>query len=149
MQILDLVRWITDTLLCLSMVLTEFNCLVSFFHIMVESANVKFVTPLLIAHDPFVFLGMVQTLHGGVTLATFNTAWTSVPCYSCNQSLTIFWSIFKQVWRSSKISSMVCIDTTLGIMRIFLGWTPTRFVVEHIEDISLIFQGEQVIQILI
>lgn len=99
--------------LSLPVIFAESHGLVTFSHDMIKCTYVKFVTPLFVTHDPLVFLWVVQTLHSSVTLIAFDALWTGVPTNSINQSLTVFRGIFEQIWRSSEVSCMVSVDTTL------------------------------------
>ena len=135
--------------LCLSMVLAETHGLVPLPHRVVESTDVELVTPLLVAHDPLVLVWVVESLHSGVALATLDPSRTGVPSSTTDQCLAVLWCILKQIWWSPEVPSMMGEDTTLGVMGVFLGWTPARLVVEHVEHISLFFVGKKLIQILL
>ena len=107
--------------------------------IVIESANIELITSLFVTHDPFIFIGMIQSLNCCVTFITFETSWAFVPSYSICQSLTVFWRIFEQFRRSSKVSCMMSKVAALWVVRVFFCWTPTCFVVEHEENIPLFF----------
>ena len=82
-------------------------------HVVVESTDIKFVTPMLIAHDPLILIRVVQSLHSGVTLVAHQPFWTLVPAKPIDQSLTIFWGILKELRWSSEVSCVMGIVAAL------------------------------------
>ena len=105
---------------------------------MVKCANVKLITSVLVAHDSLVLVRMIKPLNSCMTLLAFNSFRAQIPPQTIYESFTIFWRIFEQIGRSSEISGVMSEITTLGVMRILLGWTPTCLVVEHEEDITFL-----------
>lgn len=103
---------------------------------------------MLITHDSLVLVWMIKPLNGCMTLLTFYSFRAQIPPQTINESFTIFRCIFEQIRRSSEISGVVSEITTLGVMWILLGRTPTCLVVEHEEDVALFFIV-QIIQVLI
>jgi len=60
---------------------------------------------------------------------------------SFSQGFAIFSQIAKEFWRPSKVSEMMCVDAAFGVVRVFLGWTPCSFILEHIKRVDLTVLG--------
>jgi len=83
---------------------------------------------------------MIKPLDGGVTLCTFETLGTLFPADTFLEDLAIFRRVLKYFGGSSKISHVVCINATFTVVRVFLRWTPSGFVHEHVEYKSILIK---------
>lgn len=75
---------------------------------MEKSADRIIVTPRLIALDPLILVGMVESLHSSVTLLAENSVFALTPAQTLLQSLAVFRRIFKILGRSPEVSGVVC-----------------------------------------
>jgi hypothetical protein len=57
--------------------------------------------------------------------------------YSFCQGFAIFSQVAKEFWRPSKVSEMMWVDAAFGVVRVFLGWTPCSFILEHIKRVDV------------
>lgn len=119
-----------------SVVLAFFVSLLPFFLRMIESANLRLIASWSIAKDSFILVRMVKSFDSCMALVAFKPVFALVPPNSFNESLTILWQIFENVRWSSEVSHVMSVDTTLWIMGIFLVWTPTTLIFEHVEGKS-------------
>jgi hypothetical protein len=109
-----------------------------------------------ITKDAFVLVGVIEPLDSGVAFVTFKSPLAFVPSIPklfirilpnpLNESFTVLREIFKDVWRSPEVSSVMSIDAAFRVMRVLLIWTPTGFVFKHIEGESF-YLGVVLIQI--
>ena len=111
---------------------TFFSCIV------IEGTDVHLVTTHSIALNPLILVRMVQPLDRRVAFVAFKSARAVLPSLTILQRLTVLRRILEQVWRASKITRVMRIYATLGVMAVFFCWTPTRFVEEHEEDVALL-----------
>ena len=131
--------WLFLTHLGLAVVLAEFDGLVTFTHVVIEGADVELIASMLITHDSLVLVWMVEALDGRMALAAFESFWTHIPSDAIDESFTVLWGVLEDVWRSSEVSSVMGEIASFRIMGVFLGRAPTCLVVEHEEDVALLF----------
>lgn len=91
----------------LIVLVSQLACQLIFCRFVVKGANVKFVAATLITLHVLVLVRMIQAFHSGVTLGTLQAERTLVPPQIAYQRFTIFGHIPEQVWRASKITSVV------------------------------------------
>lgn len=105
-----------------------------------ESANLLLVTAMAIAVFAFVLVRMVQFLDRGVTFLAkeaVRTEFPSVlPVYLLH-ALAIFRSVLENLGWTPKISHVMSIDATLGVVRVFPVRAPAGFVTKHIKGENL------------
>lgn len=65
-----------------AVILTKFYRQVFFFNRVEKGTNLRLVTPQLITADPFVLIGVVESLHCRVALLAFQSLRTLIPAYS-------------------------------------------------------------------
>lgn len=85
---------------------------------------------------------MVKTLNCGVTLGTFQAAWTLVPTDLLGEDFTVFWGVLEDFGRTAEVPHVVRINTAFAVMAVLLGRAPGRLVHKHIEDKSIFVQVE-------
>ena len=122
----------------LIVVLANLKGEVALSHVVIKGANLKFVAALLVALDPFVLVRMVKTFDSCVALNASKPIWAKVPANTLDERLAVFRVVLEDVRRSAKVTHVVCIDTTLGVMRVFIGWAPTRLIEKHIKQIPIV-----------
>lgn len=115
---------------------------------MEKGTNFRFVTTKLVTRDSFVLIGVVETLNCRVTFSALESSWTLVPTDSFGQHFTVFGCILENLRRSSKITHMVRVNTTLAIVAILFSGTPSCLVHEHVKDESVLVQI-QVLQVVV
>jgi len=132
----------------LAVVLAELDGQVALAHVVIERADVELVAAMLVAHDSLILVGVVEPFHGGVALSTFDAFRAIIPAGAIYESFAVLGRVLENVRRSSEISRVVRVVAALRVVGVLLGRAPARLVVEHEEDVALLFLV-QVSQVLV
>ena len=108
---------------------------------MVKRTDHEFVAAQFVALDALVLVRMIKSLHGRMALVALQALRTGMPASALHKSVTVLSCILEDFGWPPEVAHMMCIDAALTVMRILFGWTPTRLVVEHVEDV-LVFLAE-------
>ncbi len=127
-----------DMLPGLDVLLVELVCEAFLTSAMEKGTNVGLIAAGTITLNALVLVRMVESFHCRVTLVTFEAALAVVPPKPVLKSLAVLWCVLEQVGRSTEITCVVRVDTTLGVVAVFLRWTPTSLIEEHVKYVSLL-----------
>lgn len=94
-------------------ILAKLQSLIALPHVVVECTYLELVAALLVTLDVLVLVRVVESLDRGVTLTALYSMRADVPRKPFDQRVAIFGCIFENLWRPSKVSHMVSIDTRL------------------------------------
>ena len=105
MQLIDVGKF--SALARFDVLLAELVRKTLFSGIVVEGADIHLVAAHPVALNPLVFIGMVQSFDRCVAFVALKTTWTVFPPLAILKGLAVLRRIFKQVWWSTEITSMV------------------------------------------
>lgn len=106
---------------------------------MVKRADHKLVAAEFVTVDALVLVRVVQSLHCCVALVALQALRAGIPASALNKSFAVFCRVLEDFNWPSKVTHVVGINAAFAVVRIFLGWTPTGLVVEHVENILVFF----------